>query len=244
MAGEIPIQYIQISPFLTWGVNCIFQISHRTEKSWWKATPKVLRCQSPRSGVLHHDGRAARTWAPAVEWSEARGCSQEQSAPQVRLPLSTSLCCWPLLDMGCCWVDLCSVQCSHAWGFVVYVVRYVTAWHSMAQQFSEVGEANYEVQMRWFCFFRTELLKITKSKPSDKERQYRCLLILFVWRFGLWGFSGIVMFHRTFHLHLCCVFLEKMILLKNRFSVVVNQIHLFQWLSLQSMKGQLCLSSL
>lgn len=60
--------------------------------------------------------------------------------------------------------------------------------------------------MKWFCSFRTELLKII---ISDKEKRYRGLLILFVWGFGLWVFSGLLYFHRTFCLHLCCTFLEK-----------------------------------
>lgn len=46
--------------------------------------------------------------------------------------------------------------------------------------------------MKWFCFFRTELLKTIKIKPSDKEKQYHGLLILCAWGFGLCFFSEIV----------------------------------------------------
>lgn len=51
--------------------------------------------------------------------------------------------------------------------------------------------------MKWFYFFSTELLKIIKMKPSDKEKQYQGSLILFVWGFGLWFSSEIVTFSQN-----------------------------------------------
>lgn len=80
---------------------------------------------------------------------------------------------------------------------MIAVVRYVIARHRVAQQFTELRESNDEVQMKWFCFFRTELLKTFKIKPSDKEKQYHGLLILFVWGFRLWFSSEIVTFSQN-----------------------------------------------
>lgn len=134
-----PPFFIQMSPLLTPGLNCSFQVSHRSEKSRRQPTQKTPKCQSPWAGGLCHHGRAAGTPALAMEGSEPQGCSQEQSSPQAWLVLTTSVRCWLLLEMGC-WLGEpppgAAQSCLGLYGWRSKI-RY-----SVAHQFTELSESN------------------------------------------------------------------------------------------------------